>query len=356
MIPSALLALTLAPDLALAQSVDPADDPAQSAPTDPASEPAVRLDERGLLLTHGERSLELHLVAQMLATATESEGTWNGAATLRRARPFLRYNDDQYDLALLLHAELGQPGPPSLLDARLDWAPTERVQLAAGRMIVPYTRAWNTPLPLVVHGDRSVINTALSPGRRTGGYVYVNADRRVVEGWLGLYDPAVDRATLAPLAMARVQWNPLGGLPHDELTVLSGQAPTRLGVGLAGRAEPSPQANDPVRLSAAADASLVGGPARLDVEVALQDEGDVISLAGSALGAVTLVPERVILGARGSRVQRAQGLPGSVWLGEAFVNAHVLGPHLLAQLRYTLTLPDEGSQAHQLGLHTQAFF
>ena len=55
-----------------------------------------------------------------------------------------------------------------LLDARVDVSLGDWVTMALGQHIIPVSRAWNTPLPLVQMPERSWSNDVFTPGRSFG--------------------------------------------------------------------------------------------------------------------------------------------------------------------------------------------
>ena len=326
-----------------------------SAAPDEDAKPTILLDDTGLEIqsADGHRALDFRLMAQLLATLTKT-GTDPAAAEaiVKRARTQFRYADRQHEFALMVQLEVGESASRPLLDARLDWWGHDHVELGLGYMIVPYSRAWNTPIPTVVAGERSVVSNQLAPGRRTGGYARLHSGDRKVEGWLGVYDPGAASAPFMPLLMARVQVNPQGALPLDESTIIGGGAELKTGFGAAARIEKDVDGNTVT--GALVDGTLQSGAFRVDADGALLDTADGTTLATSAQAAVAVIPDLVTLGARGSRVD--EPTDGDRWIAEGFVNAYAIGPHLMVQVRYTGTFADEAPDSHQVALHTQAWF
>jgi hypothetical protein len=320
---------------------------------------AVRIDEEGLVLASedGSRTFDLHLMAQGRVDLTRADKAWSAGAQVRRVRPFLRYTDRVHRVTLLLQEELAGPSP-TLLDARLDWTVRDGVDLAAGRMIVPFTQAWNTPLPRVLLGDRSILDADFAPGRRVGGTAHLALEDRVVEGWVGLFDAAVtprEGGVAAPMVVVRIQANPIGPLPHDQMSNLDATAAPALGLGAGLLATPGATADDPARATGMVDVGAVARGFSLLAEGFGRVGGARVELGAGLQAAQVLVPDRVQVGGRAT-VQRLDGADGHV-LGEAFVNVYALGPHLYAQLRGTIDAP-MGDEAVREGLtlHAQAWF
>lgn len=134
----------------------------------------------------------------------------------------------------MLHLEMANG--VNLLDARADAVVAPWIDLGVGLGIVPYSRAWNTPLPLVALGNRNAANNIFSPGRRAGGFVHLHGGP--VHGWVGVYD-ATAPADLAgdehaPMAAARIEVRSPDANPTSQVPSLRNTAPgATVGAGLA---------------------------------------------------------------------------------------------------------------------------
>jgi hypothetical protein len=308
--------------------------------------------------------LELHLLLQARGTLTVSEADGLTAdAALYRARPQVRFLAWQRRLVIMFQPEL--TGTPRVLDARLDLTPVPELTIAGGQLVVPFTRAWNTPLPLVEAPERSLNNAVFAPGRRFGAYLHGAPFDRRLEVWAGAFepdDPSALRPELhAPMGLVRVQVNPLGELPHTELPSLAGPAPTRVGLGLAGLIAPIPDpdgGDDLLQITGTTDLGLQAKGFTLYGEGFVRwTEGGTLGWGAGATIGQFLVPRHLNLFGRVTAIDpdASDAIAARLTL-EPALGGYIVGAHLLVDLRYAASLGGGEALAHAVTLHTQVMF
>ncbi len=348
------------PDAALA----PKEPAAQSPPTAPAR-PTLGWNGLHVADAQGRFGLKFHMLLQARGSVVvPSQGEVSSAAGAFRARPFVRFHAWQRRLSISLQTEL--VGQARLLDARVDITPVPGLRIAGGQLIVPFTRAWNTPLPLVQAPERSLNNSVLAPGRRFGAYVHGKPAAGLVELWLGGFAPGApadtpEEGVRAPMGLARLQINPLGELPATETPSLAGPAPTRLGLGLAALASPvAPEGGgrDRLQVTSTADFGFQARGFTAYGEGFLQWTQDApVGWGASGSLAQFLVPRHLALIARGTAIDLdvGDGAGARVTL-EPALGGYIVGNHLVIELRYAAAIGGEQAAAHAVTVHTQAFF
>lgn len=353
---------------ALAQDPAPAPDAAPAPAAEPTPHPPakVTIGWNGLHVHDAtERfGLELHLMVQARGSvAIDGEGPPAADLALLRARPMLRFFAWNRRLVATFQPEL--VGGARVLDARVDVTLVPGFELTGGQFIVPFTRGWASPLPLVSTAERSLNNAVFAPGRRAGAMVHGLPLDGKVELWAGGFDP--DDPTNprpgvhAPLSLARVQVNPLGRAPATELPSLDGPAPTRVSVGVAALAEPviDPDgAPDLLRVTSTVDASV---QARGFTSYA---EGFLRWTAEQPLGwgaswtvGQFLVPRRLQLLGRLTAIDTEVGDEVDARLTvEPMLGVYLHGAHARIDLRYAVSQGADLPIGHLLAVQTQLMF
>ena len=190
----------------------------------------------GLALVDPEGGkLQAHLLLQSEILETGPSGqnpTWSSG--LHRARPLVHAESADGALQATLQMELA--GDAHLLDARVDWRVAPQLTVGGGQLIVPFTRAWNTPLARLALGERSVANNSFAPGRRMGTQLRLDDPSGHFHATAGLYTNAgveAVHALLAPTTLLRLDYTPAGVLPASELAGMGVPQATGVALGLA---------------------------------------------------------------------------------------------------------------------------
>jgi len=220
---------------------------ATAAPVTAATEVSARTGN-GLVIGRGE-DLELSLTGyvQVLASRAWDDARLLGAAppdiAVRRARLFLAgrvHRDVQFFLHLGLSGQDYEVGVASpLYDAFVTWTPLRDLQLRAGQMKVPFDRQRLTPAAAMQLIDRSPAVRELTLDRDIG-LVALSDD---LFGWqerlgyrMGVFaGEGRNRNSASPglLAVARVQYLPLGAFDASSESDLERTPAPRVAVGLA---------------------------------------------------------------------------------------------------------------------------
>lgn len=346
-----------------------APDVAPAAPQPPqndANPTRVKLGWAGLDIRDGKDrfGFELHgLMQGRVNWADPPDAEPSANAQLFRARLLLKLF--AWDRRIMLFFQPEFVGGTRVLDARVDVTPVKGLTFAFGQMIVPFTRAWNTPLPLVEAPERSQLNTVLAPGRRFGGYVYGQPLDGEVELWAGAFEPddpwvGARGDVHAPMAVARVQVNPLGKLPANELVASDGEAETRIGIGVAGLVSNGVDAAGVTRneVTATADLGLQSHGFTTYGEGSYRwSDGGTQMWGASALVGHFILPKRLNLMGRFTAIDGSLGdSVGPRMTIEPMLGGYFAGPHLFAILRYSAAVGGGQSIGHGLTVHTQLMF
>lgn len=134
---------------------------------------------------------------------------------------------------VFLQAELA--GEARLLDAKLTLKLVDGLWLETGQMMVPFTRAFLTPVPKVQLPDFGLVNDAFRVGRDIGVALHGEPRRGLLELTFGVYsgDPfkLAERPNPSPMVLARVVVNPLGRVDYSQTSSLDGDRPLRVALG-----------------------------------------------------------------------------------------------------------------------------
>ena len=296
----------------------------------------------------GASSLSMHVMMRARAElAAEGDGPWGSSTRLANARTQVLFRHGP--VSMMFQPELA--GTPRMIDARVDLRLSDVADIGGGLMIVPFTRSWLTPLPLVASIERAPTNGVFAPGpRRLGGTLEVHDPDRKVQVWAGLFDPTPigeeAPGVPPPGALLRVQANPLGSAVTNEIAAASGPAERAVSVGAGAWF-----ADD--TLTGVLDVGVQGGGFTLVGEGFLRSDED----GGASLQVGQMVvPRHLMIGARGSRIVDGTVDGDTRWVGEAFLVGLAEGGHLLAQLRGQVVAPDDGPATTTITLNTQARF
>ncbi len=326
----------------------------------------VNADWSGLSIRREDNrfSFETHMLLQARGTvAIPDGGDATGRAHLFRARPLFRLH--LWDDTVVATVQTEWVGTPRLLDARLDIRPTDWLTVSGGQLIVPFSRAWNTPLPFVQAPERSINNDLFAPGRRFGAFAHMRPVGGYLDIWAGAFSNEVPgqpniEGVHAPTGLVRVQVNPLGEAPSaTELPSLADPAPTRLGIGAATLVSPVIGADDG------------SWQATTTADVGFQTHGftaygegfyrasNVLANGWAAGGQVGqfVVPKHLNLFTRFSAFDDdTDDELDTRFLAEVGAGGYIHGPNLVVIARYGREFGGGVDGAHDLTLHTQVFF
>ncbi len=208
----------------------------------------------------------------------------------------------------VLFAQVEFAGRPQLLDARADVAVVDGFRLAVGQQIVPVSRSWNTPLPVVAFGERSTVNNRFTPGRRIGGFAMADPTGGL-RVWAGAFDtanpnPAEDEVVQhRPMAIARIQLDSAGAQPYTDIPSMVDDPTAGVSVGAGAVVEGADATVAPnhagVKTTATVDLGVhAAGFAAMAEGYVQQPVGDELHWGSAVQVGQFVVPERVNLLAR----------------------------------------------------------
>ena len=274
---------------------------------------------------------------------------------LLRPRPLLVLGVAQHRVWATMQAEL--VGTATVIDARVDGEVVDGVVLGAGKMIVPFSRGWNTVLPVLQTPDRTLNQGVFAPGRRVGGYAQLGTADEVFRSWVGVYDPRVPGAEAAtlqpPLGMVRVQLDPLGAMPFNEVAAATEAPELRFSVGAAALAEPVRDGSGDLSLTTTVDAGLHAGGFTAFAEGFLRTVTDRdLTWGTSAQVGYFVVPRHLDLVARFTAIDSDGDGEATLW-PELVVGGYIVQHHAVVQLRYRAQLDLGELSGHLVTLQTQ---
>lgn len=296
---------------------------------------------------------------------------------VRMVRPVLRGHLFRKWIRYFVQPELAGP-TPQLLDLQFDVQPTEAFGVRFGQFLTPFSRTFTTPVPLLLFPDFSIANDVFRASRDTGLLFYGTPFGGRFEYAVGVFNgnginkAANDNTAFMP--MARIAWNPLGGVKYDETPALAGSSPTRLGFGLNGywnKVSRTQQVVDPGSLktieqvlpdqrntTVGADVVLHTGFWTVQAEGyhrRLQEsgKGDQSALGGYVHASRLFPDTKLELAARANLVNQSLAKDDLVRSGELLGTWYVSGNNLKLQARYALIDADTTFQKLGAGIHNQ---
>lgn len=191
-----------------------------------------------------------------------AEHPWDGDISMRNVRPMGIFQTPDHRMRAMVQTEF--IGGVRLLDARVDLAMGKSSTWTLGQHIVPFTRAWIAPLPLMQMPERSVNNTLFAPGRRVGATLTSALAGGKVQTIVGAYGEPIEAPGIhPPTVIARAAVTPMGKTGPGELGSLGKKAAGKPGLTLAAglMQQPIAQADDTTlpRTVVAADVAFEAG-------------------------------------------------------------------------------------------------
>ncbi|MBK7773471.1 MAG: hypothetical protein IPI43_04955 [Sandaracinaceae bacterium] len=335
-----LVTLTAAPLAAQATATDAEVD--TSGVPEPAADEATtpRVEFRdGLRITAGPHSVAFRVLSQFRFVHTREDAQHASTFQLTMLRPSVRGSFFDGLVGVFIQPELaGDHG--RILDAELTLNLHPAFSVTVGQFITPASRAFMTPVPVLMFPDFSVVSVAFREGRDVGGMVRGSFAGGRLAYYVALVNgnginvPANSGAGLT--LVSRVEVMPLGAVPYDTTQTLSGHAPVRFSLAAGSYVDLVPDGDAVV----GGDATFVAGPFILLAEAYLGwQEGRSTQRRGAyAQVGVTIVPDRLQLGLRASVLDPNADLGNDYQRSiEGLVALYALGNHAKLNLRYTFT-------------------
>jgi phosphate-selective porin OprO and OprP len=371
----------------------PDDPPARSAKLGAGVSVKVSLD-KGLCLQLGFLTQARYDVGlDETATVKRNE------LSVKLARPALRGHVLKPWVRVLFQPELAGP-TPRLLDLEVDVQPVPELGVKVGQMVVPFSRAYMTPVAKLQLFGFSLANDTFRANRDTGAMAYGFLFGSHVEYYAGVFNgnginqAANDNTSLLwvgrlAATLAGAPPKPTGHLVYDETEGLAGPLPFtwRIGAGAYGDdltkiVTPPPSTTpstggDPQRptttldkqLTMGVDTSIRAGNFSAQVEGYLRRELVDAGAAAWTFGADVqagyfLVPRRLELGARQSVLVQNENIPAKRARGityEGQLAYYPAGNHLKVAARYVYSdvqSPVDGytGRGHLATIQTQLWF
>ncbi len=379
------LALSLTTSAAYAQTAATAPlestSAATPAPPPPAPWTAFASTDRGVGVSRpdGTFGVTAHLFAQSRFDLNVTpSGTDSLDFRLPILRPQLRGNVLRPWITFFVQPELA--GTPRLLDAEVTVAPSPWFVVRVGQFIPPFTRQFLTPPFRLLFSDFAMSNAVFRVDRSRGLELFGQAPSGRFEWHVAITDSNTIAATTNEAdhvrLYGRVALTPWGRGAYTETPGVEGVGDFfTVGLNASWATINRPTSQDPMAslagvstTTAGLDLALHAGPLFAQAEGyvrGLDSPSGATTWAAGGYGeaAVTVVPRRLELGARGDvlMLDTSSG-NGLTRRFEGLVAGYIDGIHLKAQLRYAYTEADPGSPvapvgtSHQLALQTQLFF
>lgn len=312
---------------------------------------------------------EIHLLLQARGQLQQTPGPeiadapstdmLTGGVQIWKARPMLVFTALKGRLRAMFQAEFA--GTARVLDARLDVKATRHLSFGGGLVVVPFSRAWLVPLPVMQVPERSLANDRFTPSRRVGAYLTAAPASGVVRVWAGAFDPVTTdpfaAPAHAPLGMVRLQVNPLGETAPHEAPSVAGPAPAKVQVGVGALAQPVVEATepDPVQLTTTLDAGVQVAGFSLHGEAFAEWRSDAAwAVGGGAQVGQFVVPRHLSFAARVTAIDEDPTDPVGVQVWpEAVLGGYVHGTHVALMARYRAGVQDGALVEHVGTLQTQ---
>jgi hypothetical protein len=335
---------------------------AQVAAAAPASAPVWRasLDD-GLSVSSadGGFSVRLGLLVQGRYELRRSPVANTQGFDVRVVRPNLRGTLGRRWVRFFVQPELADANP-RLLDLQLDVQPSPLIGLRLGQFLTPFSRAFNTPVPLLQFPDFSVVNNVFRADRDTGVMLHGEPFDGRAEWNFGAFNGnGIDRNGNDRFDlrwMVRLAWNPLGATSYNETPAVAGPTPWRLGVGVNAYTDtttvaiPAPagqtagSVGDQHQDVVGADVAARGGPWTFQAEGyhrwLRRADGSRAGSWGAYAQSGVMLGRRFEVAARGSVLQPNEDASDVLVSGEGMLTAYVRGNHLKVNLRGTVSHSD----------------
>lgn len=333
--------------------------PASPPPTPPSPALHASLDD-GLSVStaDGSFSVRLGLLVQARYELRRTPSIDTQGFDVRVVRPQLRGTIGRPWLRFFVQPELADT--QRLLDLQLDAQPTPLFGVRVGQFLTPFSRAFNTPVPLLQFPDFSVVNTAFRADRDTGVMLHGEPFGGRAEWNLGVFNGnGLDRGGNDRFDlrwMARLAWNPLGAVSYNETPALNGPTPWRVGVGVnaytdtttvtipPGSGQSASRMGDQHQDVVGADVAVRGGPWTLQAEGyhrwQRRADGTRVGSWGAYAQSGLMLGRHFEVAARGNVMQPDDQGSATMLSGEAMLTAYARGNHLKFNLRGTLNHSD----------------